>query len=74
MGLVNRVVSIFKAKANTVHDELEDPKEGLEYSLVELNEQVNRIKKSIVDVSAIKKKLEGDRESVKNQINLPFVY
>jgi phage shock protein A len=52
-------VSIFKAKANTVLDELEDPKEGLEYSLVEMREQVNKIRKSIVDVSLIKKKSEG---------------
>jgi phage shock protein A len=59
MSLVNRFVSIFRAKVNTVLDELEDPKEGLEYSLVEMREQVNKIRKSIVDVSLIKKKSEG---------------
>lgn len=70
MSLLNRVVSIFKAKANTVLDELENPKEALEFSLVEMREQVNKIKKSLVEVSAIKKKLEGDLEDTKDKIKL----
>ncbi|WHH59962.1 PspA/IM30 family protein [Petroclostridium sp. X23] len=70
MGILGKVKSIFKAKANSILDEIENPEEALQLSLEEMKEQVNKIKKSLIEVATIKKKLESDLFDVKGKIKL----
>lgn len=70
MGLVDRVKSIFRAKANSILNELEDPEEALELSLEELREQLNKINKSLIEVTTVKKRLESNLSDIRNKIRL----
>jgi phage shock protein A len=65
MSILSRFKAIFQARANQVADQFEDPKAGLDYSLVRLEESHSQIKRSLIDVSAAKNRLENQR----NQIN-----
>lgn len=70
MSILSRLKSVFKAKANTVLNEIENPEEALELSLVEMKEKIKDIKKALLEVTTIKKKLEGELESIKDKIKL----
>lgn len=70
MSMLNRLKSVFKAKANTILNEIENPEEALELSLVELREKINDIKKALLEVTTIKKRLEGDFGSIKDKIKI----
>ncbi|MDK2877288.1 MAG: phage shock protein [Thermoanaerobacteraceae bacterium] len=70
MGIFSRVANIFKAKANTVLNELENPEETLNYSIVEMKEQLNKIKKSLVDITTVKKGLENELEDIQGKIQI----
>lgn len=70
MGIFSRVANIFKAKANTVLNELENPEETLNYSIVEMKEQLNKIKKSLVDITTVKKGLEDELEDIQGKIQI----
>lgn len=58
MGIFERLSTIFKAKANKVVDELEDPREILDYSFEKQGELINRLRRDIVSVVTAKKQLE----------------
>lgn len=58
MGLIDRLSTIFKAKANKVVDGLEDPKEILDYSFERQGEIMNKLRQDIVKVVTAKKQLE----------------
>lgn len=60
MGIAERVKSIFKAKANSILNEVEDPEEALQLSPEEMREQATKIIKSLVEVATVKKRLESD--------------
>lgn len=58
MGILERLSTIFKAKANKVVDGLEDPREILDYSFEKQGELINRLRRDIVSVVTAKKELE----------------
>lgn len=58
MGILERLSTIFKAKANKVVDGLEDPREILDYSFEKQGELINRLRRDIVSVVTAKKQLE----------------
>lgn len=70
MSILNRIKSILQAKANTVLNEIENPEEALELSLIELRQKINGIKKALIEVTTIKKRLEGELASIKDRIKL----
>lgn len=70
MGILTRLKTIFNAKANALLDEIEDPEEALEFSLKEMREQIRKIKKSLLEVTTIKKRLESELDSIKGKIKL----
>ncbi|UZQ82044.1 PspA/IM30 family protein [Thermoanaerobacter sp. RKWS2] len=70
MGLADKIKSIFKAKANSILNELEDPEEALELSLEELREQLNKINKSLIEVTTVKKRLESNLSDIRDKIRL----
>jgi phage shock protein A len=68
--MIKRISSIIKAKANAVLDDMENPEEALKFSIVEMREQVNKIKRSHVDVAAIKKNLESELSDIESKIRI----
>lgn len=70
MSMLSRVKAIFKAKANAVLNEIENPEESLEFSLVEMREQLGKVKKSLVDVTTVKKELESQATDIRGKIKI----
>lgn len=70
MGILSRLKSIFMAKANTMLNEIENPEEAIEISLVEMRNQIKQVKKALLEVTTIKKSLEGDLQNVNLNIKL----
>ncbi len=58
MGIIDRLSTIFRAKANKVVDSLEDPKEILDYSFERQGEIMNKLRQDIAKVVTAKKQLE----------------
>ena len=58
MGLIDRLTTIFKAKASKVVDGLENPNEILDYSFEKQGELMNRLRRDIAQVVTAKKQLE----------------
>lgn len=70
MSILNRIKSIFKAKANTVLNEIENPEEALELSVVEMRQKMTEVKKALLEVTTVKKGLEGELTGIKDKIKL----
>jgi phage shock protein A len=68
MGIISRFLSIFKAGANQVADQMEDPKASLDYSLVRLEESRSQVNRSLVEVSTAKNRLEHQRNQLYAEI------
>jgi phage shock protein A len=64
MGIFTRFRSIFQARANSLADQMEDPKASLDYSLVRLEESHNQISRALVDVTAARKRLEYQQDKM----------
>jgi phage shock protein A len=58
MGVLSRMTTIFKAKANKILDTVEDPRETLDYSYEKQLELLQKVKRSLADVATSKKQLE----------------
>ncbi|AFK86330.1 MULTISPECIES: PspA/IM30 family protein [Thermoanaerobacterium] len=69
MSLVKRISNIFRAKANDIVEKMEDPEDTLNYSLVEMRENLSKIKKSMIDVATLKKKLENELSGINIKIS-----
>jgi phage shock protein A len=73
MKILNRLKTAFKARMNKVLDEVEDPEELLDISLQEMKEHLQQVKKSLLDVTTLKKGLESELAEVKDKVNLAQV-
>jgi phage shock protein A len=58
MGLLQRLSTMFKAKANKALDRFEDPRETLEYSYQRQMEMLQKVKRGLLDVATSRKRLE----------------
>lgn len=58
MGLMSRMSAIFKAKANAVLDQAEDPGQMLDYSYEKQLQLLQNVKRGIVEVTTAKRRLE----------------
>jgi phage shock protein A len=70
VAILNRLMSIIKAKTNSALDEIEDLREILELSLAETKEQLIKIKQSLVQVTTVKKKFEAEFSDIEGKIKL----
>lgn len=70
MSILGRIKSIINAKANTILDDMENPEEALELSLVEMRQKINDVKKALIEVTTIKKELEAELAETKDKIKL----
>ena len=67
MGVLSRMSTIFKSKVNTVLDQVEDPRETLEYSYEKQLELLQQVKRGLADVVTSKKRLELQEAQLKQQ-------
>jgi phage shock protein A len=58
LGLLNRISTVIKQKANYLVDKYEDPRQALDYSYEKQREFVNRLRRDMAEVVTSKKRLE----------------
>lgn len=58
MGLLNRISTVIKQKANYLIEKYEDPRQALDYSYEKQRELVNRLRRDMAEVVTSKKRLE----------------
>jgi len=58
LGLLNRISTVIKQKANYIVDKYEDPRQALDYSYEKQRELVNRLRRDMAEVVTSKKRLE----------------
>lgn len=68
MGLMRRISELFQAKTNTMIDQMEDPRETIEYSGERLRELLQQLRRGIADVATSKKRLELQAEKLQQGI------
>lgn len=68
MGLMSRMTTVFKSKVSKVLDQVEDPRETLEYSYKRQLEMLQQVKRGLADVVTSKKRLELQAAQLKDQV------
>ncbi len=58
MGVMKRVSTIFKSKANKALDKMEDPRETLDYSYQTQLELLQKVRRGVAEVATSRKRLE----------------
>jgi phage shock protein A len=58
MGVMKRVSTIFRAKANKTLDKMEDPRETLDYSYQTQLELLQKVRRGVADVATSRKRVE----------------
>jgi phage shock protein A len=58
LGLLNRISTVIKQKANYLIEKYEDPRQALDYSYEKQRELVNRLRRDLAEVVTSKKRLE----------------
>jgi phage shock protein A len=67
MGLMQRMMMIFKAKANKAVDRAEDPRETLDYSYQKQLELLQKVRKGVADVATSRKRIELQMTQLQQQ-------
>ena len=58
MGVIQRLLNIFRAKANKVLDRVEDPRDSLDLSYEKQIENLQKIRRSVAEVGTARKRIE----------------
>jgi len=67
MGVIKRVTTLFQAKANAALDKAEDPRQTLDLSYQQQNENLIKVKRAVADVATARKRIELQAEQLKTQ-------
>ncbi|HVB42187.1 MAG TPA: PspA/IM30 family protein [Streptosporangiaceae bacterium] len=67
MGVMKRVSTIFRAKANKALDKMEDPRETLDYSYQTQLELLQKVRRGVADVATSRKRVELQMNQVQQQ-------
>jgi len=70
MGLIDRFSTIFKAKANTLVEKMENPNETLDYSFEKQRELIVNLRRQMVQVVTAKKQLEMQKAKLASNITI----
>ncbi|HEY9387466.1 MAG TPA: PspA/IM30 family protein [Nitrososphaeraceae archaeon] len=68
MGLMNRISTVIKQKANILLNKYEDPREALDYSYTKQVELLNKLRRDIAEVVTAKKRLEMQKAKLWDNI------
>src|ERR1700734_1292730 len=69
MGVMKRVSTIFRAKANKALDRMEDPRETLDYSYQTQLELLQKVRRGVADVATSRKRVELQMNQLQQQAN-----
>lgn len=67
-GFIDRIKTIFGAKADAALDKLEDPRETLDYSYQRQLELLKQVRKGVADVTTSRKRVEMQVEQLNGQM------
>ncbi len=67
MGVMKRMSGIFQAKANKLLDKAEDPRESLDLSYQKQLESLQKVRRSVADVTTAKKRIELQAGQIQQQ-------
>jgi phage shock protein A len=59
MSIFSRIAAIFRARASSIADGVEDPKLSLDYSLYKLEENRQEMSRSLIEITTARKQLES---------------
>ena len=68
MGLISRILMVFKMKANAAVDRAEDPRQLVDYAYEQQHELLRKTKQGLVEVAASKVRLEQQAEKLRSQV------
>lgn len=68
MGLLNRASFVIRSKLSSFIDSVSDPRQELDYTYEQLQNQVSQIESRITEYVTEKKKLEAERDGLENDI------
>ncbi|MDQ3972207.1 MAG: PspA/IM30 family protein [Thermoproteota archaeon] len=68
MGLMNRISTVIKQKANVIINKYEDPREALDYSYTKQIELLNKLRRDIAEVVTAKRRLEMQKAKLWDNI------
>ena len=68
MGLMNRISTVIKQKANVLVDKYEDPREALDYSYTKQIDLLNKLRRDIAEVVTAKRRLEMQKAKLWDNI------
>src|ERR1700727_596128 len=69
MGVMKRVSTIFRAKANKALDRMEDPRETLDYSYQTQLELLQKVRRGVADVATSRKRVELQMNQLEQSSN-----
>src|SRR5579872_4544266 len=69
MGLFQRFLNIFRAKANRILDRAEDPRDTLDLSYEKQLENLQKIRRSVAEVATARKRIEIQAAQLQQQGN-----
>lgn len=67
MGVMQRLATIFRSKANKAMDRAEDPRETLDYSYDKQRELLQKVRRGVADVATSRKRLELQMQQLRQQ-------
>lgn len=69
MGLLDRMSVVVKSKMSKIMDQIEDPRETLDYSYEKQLELLQNVKRGVAEVTTSKKRLELQRAKLKESMD-----
>jgi phage shock protein A len=67
VGVIRRLLNIFRAKANKVLDRVEDPRDSLDLSYEQQLENLQKIRRSVAEVATARKRIEIQGSQLEQQ-------
>lgn len=68
MGLLSRILMVFRTKANTAIDRAEDPRELVDYAYSQQQKLLRKTKQGLIEVAASKVRLQRQVSKLQGQV------
>jgi len=67
MGVISRILNIFRAKTNKLLDRVEDPRDTLDLSYEKQLENIQKVRRSVAEVATARKRIEIQANQLQQQ-------
>ena len=68
MGLISRILMVFKVRANSALDRVEDPRQLVDYAYSQQQELLRKTKRGLIEVASSKVRLEQQSKKLRSQV------